>query len=251
MHLGNADMELLLLAAWCKNLPSDMSKSIASRVFDLSRIRLLDQAGLMMTSENKQCIRLRELGWDFLLYLGADFHKDIRYVSDYGRRLESSRILLTFWRAGYYVFGTSHRDMGASRVYVPSMAARRDAPRGGDIWGGAAFWGLGRHGNTVSSCYYVTGNEKMPLNYRSEKIMLDKAAAVLGTKAAMMFAGKGDNGSGYERMARTLGKNRGRKVPGKRRKAYAHGYIPQRNDSGPSAGVFRRRGDPALYYGAG
>ena len=65
MYLGNADMELLLLAARCKNLPSDMSKSI----------------------------------------------------------------------------------------YVPSMAARRDAPRGGDIWGGAAFWGLGCHGNTaITAC---------------------------------------------------------------------------------------------------
>ena len=124
MYLGNTDIALMQLAAWGKNLPSDMRAGISSRVFDAARVRLLDEAGLMMTSENKRCVRLRELGWDLLGYLGAEFHKDKRYVSDYERRVEISRILLTFWRAGYNVFGSTLSDMGASQVFVPSMATR-------------------------------------------------------------------------------------------------------------------------------
>lgn len=200
MYLGNSDMELLLLAAWCKNLPSDMAGSIHGPVFDPERVKQLDQIGLLMVTKNGQCIRLREKGWRFLKYLGVGYHKDKKYRSDYGRRVAISRILLTFWRAGYDVFGASLGDLAASRVFVPSMAARRDAAPGGDIWGGAGFWGLGRIRDTVASCYHVTGHEEMALNYRNEKAMLDKAAVVLGVQGAMIFAG-----SGYEKLARTVG----------------------------------------------
>jgi len=213
VYLGNTDIELLQLAAWCKNLPSDMTKSIASRTFDSTRIKLLDQAGLLNVTENEKSVRLREGGWRLLDYLGSGYHKDSSYRSAYERRVESSWILLTFWRAGYNVFGSALVDLAPIRAYASSMAARRNAARGGDIWGGAVFWGLGRHGNTVSSCYYFTGNEKMLLGYRSEKILLDKAAAVLGTKSAMIFAGKGSKGSGYGRMAKVLRKTKAVKAP--------------------------------------
>jgi len=202
MYLGNSDMELLLLAAWCKNLPPDMAKSYHSRVFVPARIGLLDQAGLSMISGNGQCVRLREKGWRFLKYLGVGYHKDRSYRSDYGRRVEIARILLTFWRAGYDVFGAALGDLEGSRVFIPSMAARRDAAPGGDIWGGAGFWGLGRIGNTVAACYHVTGNEEAALNYRNEKALLDKAATILGIQGAMIFAG-----SGYEKPARAVGNN--------------------------------------------
>ena len=46
MYLGNSDIELLLLAAWCKNLPSDMNDSIHFQVLNPSRIELLNQAAL-------------------------------------------------------------------------------------------------------------------------------------------------------------------------------------------------------------
>jgi len=214
MLLGYSDIELLRLAAWCKNLSSDMNDSIHSQVLNPSRIELLNQAGLLMVTENGKSLRLRENGWRLLEYLGFIYHKDSSYRSAYERRVEISRILLTFWRAGYSVFGSALRDMGASRVFIHSMAARRDGIQGGDIWGGAAFWGLGRFGNTIASCYYFTGHEKAPLNYRSEKAMLDKAAAYLGAKPAMILAGKGSSGSGYARMARALGNTKAAKAPG-------------------------------------
>lgn len=202
MYLGNSDMELLLLAAWCKNLPPDMAQGWHTRVFAPARIGLLDRAGLLMKSKNGQCIRLREKGWRFLRHLGVGYHQDTSYRSDYGRRVESARILLTFWRAGYDVFGETLGELGAIRVFAPSMAARRGAAPGGDIWGGAGFWGLGRIKNTIAACYHVTGHEEETLNYRNEKAMLDKAAAILGIQGAMLFAG-----SGYEKLARTVGDN--------------------------------------------
>ena len=212
MCFGCSDIELFQLAAWCKNLPADIFKSIHSQIFNSVRIRLLDQAGLLMVTENKKSIRLRENGWRLLEYLGAGYHKDSSYRSEYERRVESAQILLTFWRAGYNVFGSHPSDMGAAQVFVLSMAARRGAARAGDIWGGAAFWGLGRTIDTVFSCYYVTGHEKALFHYRSEKALLDKAAAMLGTKAAMIFAGRGNKGSGYIRIAKALGNAKSAKL---------------------------------------
>lgn len=200
MYLGNSDMELLLLAAWCKNLPADMADNFHGQVFNPTRVEQLDNAGLLMVTKNGKCIRLREKGWRLLRYLGVGYHKDKKYRSDYERRLEIARILLTFRRAGYDVFGAILGDLGASQVFVPSMVARRDAVRGGDIWGGAGFWGLGRIRNTIAACYHVTGHEKAALNYRNEKAMLDKAATIHGTEEAMIFAG-----SGYERLVRAIG----------------------------------------------
>lgn len=200
MYLGNSDMELLRLAAWCKNLPSDMAGSFHTRVLDPASIWLLDQAGLAMVTKNGRSIRLREKGWRFLQHLGVGYHKDNSYRSGYGRRIEGARILLTFWRAGYEVFASTLGDLEGQRAFALSMAARRDAARGGDIWGGAGFWGLGRIRDTIAACYHVTGHENTALSYRSEKAMLDKAAAILRTSGAMIFAG-----SGYEKLARAIG----------------------------------------------
>jgi len=203
-------MELLRLAAWCKNLPSDMAGSLHTRVLDPASIRLLDQAGLAMITKNGRSVRLREKGWRFLQHLDIQYHKDTSYRSGYGRRIEGARILLTFWRAGYEVFASTLEDLEGPRVFALSMAARRDAARGGDIWGGAGFWGLARIGDTVVSCYHVTGHENAALNYRNEKAMLDKAAALLKASGAMIFAGLG-----YEKLIRAIGNTAISKATGK------------------------------------
>ncbi len=179
MYFGNADIEMLKLAAWCKNLPVDMERNIPSRVLEPARVRLLDAAGLLKQSDNRQCIRLRALGWDFLHHLGLEYHKDRDYRSAYQRRLESARILLTFWRAGYDVFRASIGDMKVPRVYLPSMAARRGGAPGGDIWGGAWFWGLGRLGNTVASCYHVDGHNVVPVFHVVFNAGIHKAVVAL------------------------------------------------------------------------
>ena len=81
MYLSNADMELLRLAGWCKNLPSDMAESFRTQAFDPAGIALLDKLGLLMVTGNGRSVRLRERGWRLLRYLGYDYHKDNRYRS--------------------------------------------------------------------------------------------------------------------------------------------------------------------------
>lgn len=85
---------------------------------------------------------------------------------------------------------------------MQSAAARRNAAPGGDIWGGAVFWGLARLRNAVVSCYYVNGHEDMAVLFRNEKDMLGKAAVMLDAQGAMLYAG-----FDYERLARTLRNN--------------------------------------------
>lgn len=208
---SNSDIELLRLAGWCKNLPSDIAASFHSQVFDSAGIALLDKLGLLNVTQNKKSIRLRERGWSFLRYLGMDFHKDTVYKSDYARRLEMSWLLLTFWRAGFNVFGATLKDLGTPQVFLHSMVARRNTAPGGNAWGGAVFWGLARLRNTVVSCYYVEGHEKMAVCFRNEKDMLNKAAVTLETQGAMLYAG-----SNYEKLARAVRNTASAEAKGKK-----------------------------------
>ncbi|GHU81467.1 hypothetical protein FACS1894191_8360 [Clostridia bacterium] len=91
MYLSNADIELLRLAGWCKNLPADIGSSFHAQsggppqIFHPAGIALLDRLGLLMVTRNGQSIRLREKGWRLLRHLGYDYHKDTKYKSDYER----------------------------------------------------------------------------------------------------------------------------------------------------------------------
>ena len=202
MYFSSSDIELLRLAGWCKNLPSEMAQRFHSQVFNSADILLLDQLKLLNTTKNGKSIRLREKGWRFLRYLGMDYHKDAAYMSGYDRRLEIAWILLTFWRAGFDVFESSVRNLKTPQGFIQSAAARRNASPGGDIWGGAVFWGLARLRNTIISCYHAGGHEDMKIHFRNEKDMLDKAAIMLETEAAMLYAGES-----YEQLARLLRNN--------------------------------------------
>ena len=204
MYFSCSDMELLRLAGWCKNLPAELSGMFTSQesgrpVFDRQSIKFLIQLGLVNVTRDGQSIRLREKGWRLLRYLGCQYHKDTKYKSALNeRRIEIARILLTFWRAGFQVYGDALEDLGAPQVFVPSMAVRRTSTS--DIWGGAVFRGLGRVGPTVCACYHV--QEEQRINYQGERFMLDKIALRFTTQEAMFFAGPE-----YIRLARAFRNN--------------------------------------------
>jgi hypothetical protein len=191
-------MELLRLAAWCKNLPPDISGMFSSRsdpdgeqpasqVFDRVSVEFLIQLGLINRTGDGRSIRLRDKGARLLGYLGYRYHRDTKYRSDPDdRRVEAARILLTFWRAGFDVYAGSLEDLGSPQVFLPSLAARQD--KASNIWGGSVFRGLARFGQTACACYF-TGEEKEPrLNHRNERFILDKAALRFSLREAMLFA---------------------------------------------------------------
>lgn len=212
MYFGNSDIELLRLAAWCKNLPANLSDMLysqepASQVFDAMSVKFLIQLGLINVTRTQPSIRLREKGWRFLRYLGYQYHKDTKYRYN-ERRVEAARILLTFWRAGFQVFASSLDDLGKSQVYLSSMAARRDTAS--DVWGGAVFWGLARLRNNAIACYYVEDGRELRMNYRGERFTLDKAALRFSMRESMLLAG-----SSYVKLARAVRNNGASNPPDK------------------------------------
>jgi hypothetical protein len=158
----------------------------------------LMRAGLVYVTENQSCLRLRPTGWSLLRYLGFDYHRDAHYRSDYERRLEVANILLTFYRAGFDVFAEKAEDLAAPQIFLQSPAARRGSSAG-DLWGGAVFHGLASIGEAAAVCYYVDGHGKTQLNRRNERMLLDKASAMLRRREAQIFAGPD-----YLKLARML-----------------------------------------------
>jgi hypothetical protein len=155
MVLATSDIELLRLAAWCKNLPSDISSRFGSQIFCQGEIQDMKRLGLLGLAKNKKSYRLWESGWQLLRYFGYDYHRDAGYRVDDQRRLEVARILLTFYRAGFDVFAERADDLAAPQIFLQSPAARRDNSAG-DLWGGAVFHGMASFSPFVAACYYVS-----------------------------------------------------------------------------------------------
>jgi hypothetical protein len=109
-----------------------------------------------------------------------------------------ANILLAFYRAGYDVFAERADDLTASQVFLQSPVARRDSSAG-DLWGGAVFHGMASIGELVAVCYFIAGHEDARLNRRNERMLLDKASAMLRRRAAQVFAGPD-----YLKLARTI-----------------------------------------------
>jgi hypothetical protein len=216
LFFGHSDIELLRLAAWCKNLPPDISDMFAFQaskygkpvfqVFDPMSIEFLVRLGLVNVTQDGKSIRLRDKGSRLLRYLGYQYHRDSKYRSDYDdRRVEIARILLTFWRAGFQVYTGTPEDLEASQVFLSSMAARQD--KYSNVWGGSAFWGFARLGQSACACYYAGGIQEQRVNYKNERFAQGKVALRFSLREAMIFAGPD-----YVRLARAF-RNDGKLKP--------------------------------------
>jgi hypothetical protein len=187
LYFAHSDIELLRLAGWCKNLPADISGMFDFQVFTQADVKQLVRTGLInVTSDGS--IRLRDKGSRLIRHWGYHYHRDTKYRSgSETRRVEIARILLTFWRAGFQVYASTLEELGASQVFLSSMAARRDKSAG--VWGGSVFWGLARFGQSVCSCYYAGDIQEQRINYKNERFTLNKAAFRFSSREAMLFAG--------------------------------------------------------------
>lgn len=203
MLFSTSDIELLRLTAWCKNLPVDMHRRFGAKMFRPQESGLLEHLGLIASTGNGACIRMRPKGWRLLHHMGFNYHQDAGYRTDYERRLEVARILLTFYRAGWHVYADDWRELEAPQVFLQAPAVRRNTSVAGDLLGGTAFHGLTCIQDHLCACYYLTDTEYR-LHHRNERQMLDKAAARTRRQPALVFAG-----SSYYQISRMLRKTMG------------------------------------------
>lgn len=185
MIFTHAEIEVLRLSAWCKDLPIG-----STEIFPQDTIKLLCKMGLIRESRCGLSYRTTQEGYKVLQKGSFDYVPDKQYRgrgSVLTRRLETAEITGFFWRCGADVFcGTP--DTEKSRLtFLPSFALRRKSYA--NVLGGTRLTGFLYSGDTAFIPYYITPeSEGIYANverrtFRAESILCDRSPFVLYTGA--------------------------------------------------------------------
>ncbi len=124
MLFSKAEMEILRLCAWCKELPRHKSENLPAEIVS----SLLD-AKLMRVTRNKLSYRLTPAAYEVLQKAGFVYTQDASYRTDesiIARRLRGAEIALFFQRYGVDVFAQTPPAKRQGRIYLAAYALRQD-----------------------------------------------------------------------------------------------------------------------------
>ena len=151
MYFDRAEIEVLRLCAWCKDLPADGCRNIPADILD-SLLNLK----LIRLSRNRLGYRCTPEGFVVLQSAEMDYPQDKTYRSDsikLQRRFQTAEITSFFWRYGADVFAESPPAEKQANIFLPSFALRRQ--QHANILGGAKLAGFYYTKDTVFIPYYV------------------------------------------------------------------------------------------------
>lgn len=123
MLYTNAEIELLKLCAWCRDLPA------GSTFLNKENLRALTASGQLRISRNGQSVRITESGKHTFDNLGLHFDYDSksRGMGNYLiRRLNTANLMLFFFGGKTDVFCSSVPDRNSPLSFLPSFALRRE-----------------------------------------------------------------------------------------------------------------------------
>lgn len=115
MLYTNAEIELLKLCAWCRDLPA------ASTFLNKENLRALTAAGQLRISRNGQSVRITESGKHTLDTLGLhfDYYSKSRGMGNYLiRRLNTANLMLFFFGGKTDVFCSCVPDRNSPFSYA-------------------------------------------------------------------------------------------------------------------------------------
>lgn len=190
MLFSSADIELLRLIGWFKNLPFGLDDVFHTQILSSAGMDVLQRLGLISTSANKDFHRLKPQGQNVLQSLGFDYPTDNKYVSEQSRlvrRKEAAEIMLTFYRAGYNIFSDVISALHTQNNYLSAMAIRRNETTPSNIFGGARFAGIGRNNSSAYLCYYADGGQ---IYHTNERRFFMNAISGLNCNPSAMYFGK-------------------------------------------------------------
>ena len=160
MHFNKAEIEVLRLCAWCKDLSTNGCRNIPAEILDC-----LLNLQLIRLSKNKLSYRCTPSGIALLQGAEMNYEIDRTYRTDseaITRRHQAAEIMSFFWRYGIDVFAESPPAEKQGSTFLPSFALRRI--HGADFFGGAKLTGFLYVNDTVFIPYFVTkdGNGLYP-----------------------------------------------------------------------------------------
>ncbi len=183
MLYTNAEIELLKLCAWCRDLPT------SSRYLNRDNLKSLVLTGQLRISRNGKSIRVTESGKRTLEALGFHFEYDSksRGMGNYLiRRLNTSNLMLFFFQGKTDVFCSSVPDRNSPLSFLPSFALRREKNK--NPLGTARFNGMLYTKNTAQAVYYIT-EENDGLYPEAERNTFTMNILTGGRKSAAAFTG--------------------------------------------------------------
>ena len=182
-----AEIEVLALCAWCKDLPACGCRNIPPQVIDV----LMDYS-LIKQTRNQLAYRVSPVGYELLSRNGFDYTDENLYRSvsaTLARRLQTAEITSFFWCYGADVFLDSPPAETKNNVFLPSFALRRQ--KHANILGGTKLTGFYYAKDTVFIPYYIAENnngiypEVEQRTFRSETLLC-------GRRPHIIYTGKGD-----------------------------------------------------------
>ena len=187
MYFDRAEIGVLRLCAWCKDLPAGGCRNITVDVLET-----LVQFKLIRLSRNQLSYRCTPEGLDLLCSAEMEYQQDKTYRTDSGallRRFRTAEITSFFWRYGADVFAEAPPAEKESNIFLPSFALRRK--QHANILGGAKLTGFYYTQNTVFIPYFVEEDsngifpEVEQRTFRADMLLC-------GRKPHILYTGEGE-----------------------------------------------------------
>lgn len=183
MKFDRAEIEVLALCAWCRDLPVHGCKNIPAKIInDLLELQLIRQ------SKNGLGYRCTPEAYELLHRAEMNFTQDKCYrtnVEAIARRMQMAEITSFLWRFGVNVFQNTPPTDQAEKVFLPSFALRRN--KHANILGGTRLAGFYYAKNTVFIPYFITEDnngvypEVEQRTFRSEMLSCGKRPHIIYT----------------------------------------------------------------------
>lgn len=152
MVFTQAEIEVLALCAWCKDLPVNGCRNIPAEILDtLLFLRCIRQ------SRNGIGYRCTPEGFEILRQAEIEYTQDKSYRSNSDvllRRLQTAEITSFFWRYGADVFCDHPPAEKQTDIFLPSFALRRK--QHANILGGTKLAGFYYSKDIAFIPYYIT-----------------------------------------------------------------------------------------------
>lgn len=187
MHFNSAEIGVLRLCAWCKDLPANGCRNIPAETLES-----LVQFNLIRLSRNKLGFRCTPKGIALLQDAEMEYEQDKTYRTDTEhmlRRYQVAEIMAFFWRYGVDVFAEAPPAEKQSNIFLPAFALRRS--HNANFFGNAKLTGFYYAEDFAFIPYYITKDsggvypEIEQRNFRADMLLQ-------GRKPHILYTGEGN-----------------------------------------------------------
>ena len=156
MLINHAEMDVLRLAAWCKDLPQNTPQCLHADTWNM-----LLRMGYLQSNRSGICHRPAAKALDLLQSAGYDYPQDTRKLSGGSaltRRLELTELVLFLYSMGADVFLEGPTQQRPTISFLPSFTFRR--AKGSNVLGGTRLTGFLYAPQITFIPYYISSGRE-------------------------------------------------------------------------------------------